>query len=167
MGSHLVDRLMQEGHWVIVIDNFYTSTPLNVEHWQGHPRFTLIKHDVINPIRIDAIIDQMYTIHILLLLYLSINIYLNNNNNNSYHLASPASPKQYQKDPIYTTKTNVWGTLNMLELSLRNSARFLLASTSEVYGDPLVHPQVESDWGNVNPIGPRAWYLFLYLFLTY
>jgi UDP-glucuronate decarboxylase len=133
VGSHLVDRLMLEGHTVVVLDNFYTSSPENVQHWDGHPRFTLVKHDVINP-------------------------YSDTGFHQIYHLASPASPPQYQKDPIYTTKTNVWGTLNMLELALANNARFLLASTSEVYGDPLVHPQVESDWGHVNPIGPRACY---------
>jgi len=133
VGSHLTDRLLQEGHTVIVLDNFFTGSPRNVAHWQKHPRFKLIKHDVIDPFYISGL-DQIY------------------------HLASPASPKQYQKDPIFTTKTNVWGTLNMLELAVKNNARVLLASTSEIYGDPLVHPQVETNWGNVNPIGPRACY---------
>ncbi|TPX59177.1 hypothetical protein PhCBS80983_g02646 [Powellomyces hirtus] len=132
VGSHLVDRLMLMGHDVIAMDNFYTGCKKNVEHWLGHPNFELIRHDVIEPMM--AEVDEIY------------------------HLACPASPPHYQNNPIKTVKTSVVGTINMLGLAKRTKARFLLTSTSEVYGDPLEHPQKESYWGNVNPIGPRACY---------
>lgn len=132
VGSHLVDRLLLMGHEVIVIDNFFTGKKENVAHWIGHPHFELIRHDVVEEILVE--VDQIY------------------------HLASPASPPQYQKNPIKTIKTNTLGTINMLGLARRVKARFLVASTSEVYGDPEVHPQKEEYWGHVNPIGPRACY---------
>lgn len=132
VGSHLVDRLMIEGHEVIVVDNFFTGRRRNVEHWIGHHNFELIHQDVIEPLWIE--VDQIY------------------------HLACPASPPHYMYNPIKTIKTSSIGTLNMLGLAKRVDARFLLASTSEVYGDPEVHPQVETYWGHVNPIGPRACY---------
>ncbi len=132
VGSHLVDRLMEQGHNVIVVDNMFTGRRRNVEHWIGHPNFKLIEHDVVEPIMLE--VDQIY------------------------HLASPASPPHYQYNPIKTIKTNTVGTLNMLGLAKRVKARMLLTSTSEIYGDPEVHPQVESYWGNVNSIGPRACY---------
>ncbi|KJE93683.1 UDP-glucuronic acid decarboxylase 1 [Capsaspora owczarzaki ATCC 30864] len=132
VGSHLVDALMAQGHEVTVVDNFYTGRRQNIEHWVGHPNFQLIVHDVQEPIFLQ--VDQIY------------------------HLASPASPPHYQHNPIKTIKTNAVGTLNMLGLARRVKAEFLLASTSEVYGDPEVHPQPESYWGHVNPIGPRACY---------
>ncbi|KAJ3020997.1 UDP-glucuronic acid decarboxylase 1 [Thoreauomyces humboldtii] len=132
VGSHLVDRLMLMGHDVIVADNFYTGSKRNIEHWLGHPNFELIRHDVIDPLTVE--VDQIY------------------------HLACPASPPHYQHNPIKTVKTNVMGTMNMLGLAKRTKARFLLTSTSEVYGDPHEHPQSETYWGNVNPIGPRACY---------
>ncbi|KAK3610899.1 hypothetical protein CHS0354_000080 [Potamilus streckersoni] len=132
VGSHLSDRLMKEGHEVTVVDNFFTGRKLNVEHWIGHPNFELIHHDIVNPLYIE--VDQIY------------------------HLASPASPPNYMYNPIKTIKTNTVGTINMLGLARRTRARLLLASTSEVYGDPEVHPQKEDYWGHVNPIGPRACY---------
>ena len=132
VGSHLVDRLMLEGHEVIVIDNFFTGRKKNVVHWVNHPNFQLISHDVVEPIMLE--VDQIY------------------------HLACPASPPHYQYNPIKTIKTSTMGTLNMLGLAKRVQARILLTSTSEVYGDPEIHPQPESYWGNVNPIGPRACY---------
>lgn len=132
IGSHLVDRLMEAGHEVICLDNYFTGTKRNVLRWMGHPNFELIRHDVTDPIRLE--VDQIY------------------------HLACPASPVHYQYNPVKTIKTNVIGTLHMLGLAKRVKARFLLASTSEVYGDPLVHPQSESYWGNVNPIGIRSCY---------
>ncbi|XP_065179644.1 UDP-glucuronic acid decarboxylase 1-like [Sycon ciliatum] len=132
VGSHLVDALMLQGHEVTVADNFFTGRKSNVEHWVGHENFEMINHDVVDPLRIE--VDQIY------------------------HLASPASPPHYMYNPIKTIKTNTQGTLNLLGLAKRVRARFLMASTSEVYGDPDVHPQVESYWGNVNPIGPRACY---------
>ncbi|URR35793.1 SDR family oxidoreductase [Thermosynechococcus sp. HN-54] len=132
IGSHLVDRLMEAGHEVICLDNFFTGTKRNILRWMGHPNFELIRHDVTDPIRLE--VDQIY------------------------HLACPASPVHYQYNPVKTIKTNVMGTLHMLGLAKRVKARFLLASTSEVYGDPLVHPQSESYWGNVNPIGIRSCY---------
>lgn len=132
IGSHLVDRLMASGHQVIVVDNFFTGSKSNIAHHLSSPRFEFIRHDVIEPIllEVDAI----------------------------YHLACPASPVHYQHNPVKTIKTSVMGTINMLGLAKRVKAKFLLASTSEVYGDPLVHPQGEEYWGNVNPIGPRACY---------
>jgi UDP-glucuronate decarboxylase len=132
IGSHLIDRLMTEGHEVICLDNFYTGRKANVLKWMGHPYFELIRHDITEPIRLE--VDQIY------------------------HLACPASPVHYQFNPVKTIKTNVMGTLNMLGLAKRVKARFLLASTSEVYGDPEVHPQAEEYWGNVNPIGIRSCY---------
>lgn len=132
VGSHLVDKLMAEGHEVIVIDNFFTGSKKNVEHWFQHPNFSLITHDITEPIMLE--VDQIY------------------------HLACPASPPHYQYNPVKTIKTSTMGTINMLGLAKRVKARVLLASTSEIYGDPTVHPQHESYWGNVNPIGPRACY---------
>jgi len=132
VGSHLVDRLMMAGHEVIVLDNFFTGRKKNVMHWVNHPNFQLISHDVVEPIMLE--VDQIY------------------------HLACPASPPHYQYNPVKTIKTSTMGTLNMLGLAKRVKARILLTSTSEVYGDPEVHPQPETYWGNVNPIGPRACY---------
>ncbi|BCX12437.1 MAG: dTDP-glucose 4,6-dehydratase [Thermosynechococcus sp.] len=132
IGSHLVDRLMEAGHEVICLDNYFTGTKRNILRWIGHPNFELIRHDVTDPIRLE--VDQIY------------------------HLACPASPVHYQYNPVKTIKTNVMGTLHMLGLAKRVKARFLLASTSEVYGDPQVHPQPESYWGHVNPIGVRSCY---------
>ncbi|XP_064638682.1 UDP-glucuronic acid decarboxylase 1-like [Lineus longissimus] len=132
VGSHLVDRLMLEGHEVTVADNFFTGRKRNVEHWIGHENFELLHHDIVNPLYIE--VDQIY------------------------HLASPASPPNYMYNPIKTIKTNTVGTINMLGLAKRTRARLLLASTSEVYGDPEEHPQKEEYWGHVNPIGPRACY---------
>lgn len=132
VGSHLVDRLMERGDNVIVVDNFFTGRKDNVKHHFGNPRFEMIRHDVVEPILLE--VDQIY------------------------HLACPASPVHYKFNPVKTIKTNVVGTLNMLGLAKRIGARFLLTSTSEVYGDPLQHPQVETYWGNVNPIGVRSCY---------
>jgi UDP-glucuronate decarboxylase len=132
LGSHLIDRLMNQGHDVICLDNFYTGNKRNIEHWLGNTRFELIRHDITEPIRLE--VDQIY------------------------HLACPASPVHYQYNPVKTIKTNVMGTMNMLGLAKRIKARFLLASTSEVYGDPAVHPQPESYRGNVNTIGIRSCY---------
>jgi UDP-glucuronate decarboxylase len=132
IGSHLIDRLMKTGHEVICLDNFYTGHKRNVLKWLDHPYFELIRHDITEPIRLE--VDQIY------------------------HLACPASPVHYQYNPVKTIKTNVMGTLNMLGLAKRVKARFLLASTSEVYGDPEVHPQTEDYRGNVNTIGIRSCY---------
>lgn len=132
VGSHLVDKLMMLGHEVIVLDNFFTGQKKNIEHWMSHPNFSLIVHDVTEPITIE--VDQIY------------------------HLACPASPPHYQYNPVKTIKTSTMGTLNMLGLAKRVKARMLLTSTSEVYGDPLVNPQPETYWGNVNTIGPRSCY---------
>jgi UDP-glucuronate decarboxylase len=132
IGSHLIDRLMASNHEIICLDNFYTGTKNNIAHWLQHPHFDLIRHDVTEPIRLE--VDQIY------------------------HLACPASPVHYQFNPVKTIKTNVMGTLNMLGLAKRVKARFLLASTSEVYGDPEVHPQPETYRGNVNTIGIRSCY---------
>ncbi|XVE96812.1 hypothetical protein REPUB_Repub02eG0255200 [Reevesia pubescens] len=132
VGSHLVDKLIGRGDEVIVIDNFFTGRKQNVVHLFGNPRFELIRHDVVEPILLE--VDQIY------------------------HLACPASPVHYKYNPVKTIKTNVMGTLNMLGLAKRVGARFLLTSTSEVYGDPLQHPQKETYWGNVNPIGERSCY---------
>ncbi|TYQ23710.1 SDR family oxidoreductase [Pseudanabaena sp. UWO311] len=133
IGSHLVDRLMESEHEVICVDNLYTGRKSNNAQWSKHPDFQFIEHDVVDSIMIDNV-DQIY------------------------HLACPASPVHYQSDPIQTAKTNFLGTLNMLELAKQSKARILLASTSEVYGDPLMHPQVESYWGNVNCTGIRSCY---------
>lgn len=132
VGSHLVDRLMMQGHQVTVLDNMFTGRKKNVGQWLGHPNFQLIVHDVVEPIMLE--VDQIY------------------------HLACPASPPHYQYNPIKTIKTSTEGTLNMLGMAKRVQARMLLTSTSEVYGDPEVHPQKETYWGHVNPIGPRACY---------
>ncbi|KAL6138678.1 hypothetical protein ACLB2K_063957 [Fragaria x ananassa] len=132
VGSHLVDKLLSRGNDVIVIDNFFTGRKENVAHHFGNPRFELIRHDVVEPILLE--VDQIY------------------------HLACPASPVHYKYNPVKTIKTNVMGTLNMLGLAKRIGARFLITSTSEVYGDPLEHPQKETYWGNVNPIGERSCY---------
>ncbi|KAF8094925.1 hypothetical protein N665_0348s0008 [Sinapis alba] len=133
IGSHLVDKLMQnEMNEVIVADNYFTGSKDNLKKWIGHPRFELIRHDVTEPLLIE--VDQIY------------------------HLACPASPIFYKYNPVKTIKTNVIGTLNMLGLAKRVGARILFTSTSEVYGDPLIHPQPESYWGNVNPIGVRSCY---------
>jgi UDP-glucuronate decarboxylase len=132
IGSHLIDRLMNDGHEVICLDNFYTGKKQNLLPWLDNHNFELIRHDITEPIRLE--VDQVY------------------------HLACPASPVHYQYNPIKTVKTNVIGTLNMLGLAKRVKARFLLASTSEVYGDPEVHPQTEDYRGSVNPIGIRSCY---------
>lgn len=121
-----------QGHEVIVLDNFFTGNKKNIEHWVHHPNFSLVRHDVTQPILLE--VDQIY------------------------HLACPASPPHYQYNPVKTIKTSTMGTLNMLGLAKRVKARMLLASTSEIYGDPTVHPQPESYWGNVNTLGPRACY---------
>ena len=132
LGSHLSDRLLSEGHEVIAVDNFFTGNKRNVWHLSDNKNFELIRHDVTFPLylEVDAI----------------------------YNLASPASPIHYQRDPVQTTKTSVLGAINMLGLAKRLGVRIFQASTSEVYGDPEVHPQPESYWGRVNPIGPRACY---------
>ncbi|EIM88146.1 UDP-xylose synthase [Stereum hirsutum FP-91666 SS1] len=132
VGSHLVDRLMLLGHDVTVIDNFFTGSKTSLSHWVGHPNFEMVRHDVVEPFMIEC--DQIY------------------------HLACPASPPHYQFNAVKTIKTSFMGTLNMLGLAKRTKARFLITSTSEVYGDPEVHPQHEEYWGHVNPIGPRACY---------
>jgi UDP-glucuronate decarboxylase len=132
IGSHLCDRLLGEGHDVVCLDNFFTGRRDNIEHLLDHPRFELVRHDVTDPFFTE--IDQIY------------------------NLACPASPVHYQYNPVKTVKSNVMGAINMLVLAKRVRARILQASTSEVYGDPTVHPQTESYWGNVNPIGPRSCY---------
>ena len=132
VGSHLVDALMRRGDEVIVVDNLFTGRKDNLAQWRGHPRFEFVRHDVTEPLLLE--VDQIY------------------------HLACPASPVHYKYNPVKTIKTNVLGTLNMLGLAKRVKARILLASTSEVYGDPLQHPQTEEYWGNVNPIGVRSCY---------
>ena len=132
VGSHLVDRLMDAGEEVICLDNYFTGRKQNVARWMGHPRFELIRHDVTDPILLE--VDRIW------------------------HLACPASPVHYQHNPIKTAKTSFLGTYNMLGLARRVGARLLLASTSEVYGDPEVHPQPESYRGNVNTHGSRACY---------
>ena len=132
IGSHLCDRLLHDGAEVLCVDNFYSSTRGNIHHLMGHPRFELLRHDITFPLFVE--VDDIY------------------------HLACPASPVFYQRDPVQTTKTSVLGSINMLGLAKRTGARILLTSTSEVYGDPEVHPQPESYWGNVNPIGPLSCY---------
>jgi len=132
VGSHLLDRLLMNGHEVTVVDNFFTGRKRNIEHWIGHKNFELIHHDIVNPLHIE--VDEIY------------------------HLASPASPPHYMFNPVKTIKTNTVGTINMLGLAKRVGAKVLVASTSEVYGDPEVHPQNEEYWGHVNPIGPRSCY---------
>ena len=132
IGSHLCDVLLGEGHEVMAVDNLFTGTKRNIRHLKDNPNFEFLRHDVTEPILLEC--DFLY------------------------HLACPASPVHYQYNPIKTIKTNVTGTINMLGVAKRTHARFFLASTSEVYGDPLQHPQKESYWGNVNPIGPRSCY---------
>ena len=132
LGSHLCDRLLADGYDVLCVDNYYSSTKDNIAHLLDHPRFEVIRHDVTFPLYVE--VDEIY------------------------HLACPASPIHYQRDPVQTTKTAVHGSINMLGLAKRTGAKILLTSTSEVYGDPTVHPQNEDYWGNVNPIGPRACY---------
>jgi UDP-glucuronate decarboxylase len=132
LGSHLIDRLIARGDEVVCVDNYFTGSKRNITHLLNHPNFELIRHDVTFPLYIE--VDQIY------------------------NLACPASPVHYQHDPVQTTKTSVHGAINMLGLAKRIRARIFQASTSEVYGDPVIHPQVESYWGNVNPIGPRSCY---------
>jgi UDP-glucuronate decarboxylase len=132
LGSHLCERLIRDGHDVLCVDNFFTGTRSNIAHLLGHPQFELMRHDITFPLYVE--VDKIY------------------------NLACPASPVHYQFDPVQTTKTSVIGAINMLGLAKRTKARILQASTSEVYGDPSVHPQPESYWGNVNPIGPRSCY---------
>ncbi len=132
LGSHLCDRLIEQGHDVLCIDNFFTGGKRNVAHLLDHPRFELMRHDVTFPLYVE--VDEIY------------------------NLACPASPVHYQHDPVQTTKTSVHGAINMLGLAKRVRAKILQASTSEVYGDPEVHPQPESYWGKVNPIGIRSCY---------
>jgi UDP-glucuronate decarboxylase len=132
LGSHLIDRLLEQGHEVVCADNLFTGTKRNIYHLSGHPRFEFIRHDVTFPLYVE--VDEIY------------------------NLACPASPIHYQHDPVQTTKTSVHGAINMLGLAKRLKCKILQASTSEVYGDPAVHPQTEDYWGNVNPIGPRSCY---------
>ena len=132
LGSHLCDRLLAQGHDVLCVDNFFTGTKANIAHLLDHPRFELTRHDVTFPLYVE--VDQIY------------------------NLACPASPIHYQHDPVQTTKTSVHGAINMLGLAKRLRAKIFQASTSEVYGDPSIHPQVEGYWGNVNPIGIRSCY---------
>lgn len=134
IGSHLCDRLLDEGHEVLALDNLLTGSRANLAHLQGHPRFRFLQHDVCEPLEVEPPVDAVL------------------------HLASPASPKDYMRYPIETLDAGSTGTRRMLELARRHGARFLLSSTSECYGDPLVHPQPESYWGNVNPVGPRSCY---------
>ena len=132
LGSHLCDRLLADNREVLCVDNYFSGAKQNIQHMLGHPNFDLKRHDVTFPLYVE--VDQIY------------------------HLACPASPVHYQLDPVQTVKTNVHGTINILGLAKRTHARVLQASTSEVYGDPEVHPQTEEYWGRVNPIGPRACY---------
>ncbi|CAJ0723333.1 MULTISPECIES: UDP-glucuronic acid decarboxylase family protein [Pseudomonadota] len=132
LGSHLCDRLIEQGHEVLCVDNLFTGAKQNIEHLLGHPHFEFVRHDVTFPLYVE--VDQIY------------------------NLACPASPIHYQHDPVQTTKTSVHGAINMLGLAKRLGAKIFQASTSEVYGDPVVHPQPETYWGNVNPIGMRSCY---------
>ena len=132
LGSHLIDRLIMRGDKVICLDNLFTGSRKNIEHHLSNKNFTFLDHDIVNPIDIE--VDEIY------------------------NLACPASPPYYQHDPVQTTKTSVYGIINMLELARQYQAKIMQASTSEVYGDPKIHPQVESYWGNVNPVGIRSCY---------
>jgi len=132
LGSHLIDRLLDQGHEILCVDNLFTGTKRNIDHLHDHPRFEFIRHDVTFPLYVEA--DEIY------------------------NLACPASPIHYQHDPVQTTKTSVHGAINMLGLAKRLRCKIFQASTSEVYGDPTIHPQTEDYWGNVNPIGPRSCY---------
>jgi len=134
LASHLTDLLLSQGHEVVGVDNFITGKPDNIRHLEGNPKYSFRKHDVIEPLKIDGAIDRIY------------------------HMASPASPVGYVKHQIATVKVNSQGTWNLLELALEKKGRFLMASTSECYGDPEINPQVESYWGHVNPIGMRSMY---------
>jgi dTDP-glucose 4,6-dehydratase len=134
LGSHLTDLLLSQGHEVVGVDNFVTGKPQNIAHLEDNSHYRFIRHDVIGPLEMTGAIDRIY------------------------HLASPASPMGYVKHQVATLKVNSQGTWNLLELSLKKGARFLMASTSECYGDPAVHPQREDYWGNVNPIGLRSMY---------
>src|SRR6266849_4607275 len=137
LSSHLTDLLLGQGHEVIGVDNFITGKQENIAHLRGNPRYTLVRHDVIEamkPEQVEGTIDRIY------------------------HMASPASPVGYVKHQVATLKVNSQGTWNLLEMALEKEARFLMASTSECYGDPAVHPQREDYWGNVNPIGLRSMY---------
>jgi UDP-glucuronate decarboxylase len=132
LGSHLIDRLLKQGHEVLCVDNLFTGTKRNIDHLHNEPRFEFIRHDVTLPLYVE--VDEIY------------------------NLACPASPVHYQHDPVQTTKTSVHGAINMLGLAKRLRCRILQASTSEIYGDPTIHPQTEAYWGNVNSIGPRSCY---------
>ncbi|HEX5635636.1 MAG TPA: GDP-mannose 4,6-dehydratase, partial [Gammaproteobacteria bacterium] len=132
LGSHLCERLLNEGNEIICLDNFFTGNKQNILHLMSNPRFEVMRHDVTVPLYIE--VDEIY------------------------NLACPASPIHYQHDPVQTTKTCVHGAINMLGLAKRTGAKIMQASTSEVYGDPEIHPQVESYWGRVNPIGIRSCY---------
>jgi len=132
LGSHLADALLERGYQVLCVDNFFTGTRRNIEHLLDHKRFELLRHDITHPLFVE--VDQIF------------------------NLACPASPIHYQRDPVQTTKTSVIGAINMLGLAKRLKIKILQASTSEIYGDPAVHPQDETYWGNVNPIGPRSCY---------
>ena len=132
LGSHLCERLLADGHDVIALDNLFTGSRLNIAHLFDNPRFEFIRHDVVEPILLE--VDRIF------------------------NLACPASPIHYQYNPVKTVKTSVMGTLNMLGLAKRVEARILQASTSEIYGDPLEHPQTEAYWGNVNTLGPSSCY---------
>jgi dTDP-glucose 4,6-dehydratase len=134
IGSHMCDRLLAEGHAVVAVDNFLTGSERNVAHLAGNPQFRLIRHDIAQPLALDGALDA------------------------ALNMASPASPKDYLQHPIATLDVGSAGTRNMLELARAKGARFLLTSTSECYGDPLEHPQSETYWGNVNPVGPRSCY---------
>ncbi|WP_050602010.1 UDP-glucuronic acid decarboxylase family protein [Ruegeria sp. 6PALISEP08] len=132
LGSHLCDRLLDEGHEVLCVDNLFTGTKRNIDHLHNNPRFEFMRHDVTFPLFVE--VDEIY------------------------NLACPASPVHYQHDPVQTTKTSVHGAINMLGLAKRLKCKIFQASTSEVYGDPTIHPQTEDYWGNVNPVGPRSCY---------
>jgi UDP-glucuronate decarboxylase len=132
LGSHLADRLLERGYQVLCVDNFFTGTRRNIEHLLDHKHFELLRHDITHPLFVE--VDEIF------------------------NLACPASPIHYQRDPVQTTKTSVLGAINMLGLAKRLKLKILQASTSEVYGDPSVHPQTETYWGHVNPIGPRSCY---------
>lgn len=134
LGSHICERVIERGDSVVCVDNYLTGDMYNVEHLIGHPQFSLVRHDVCEPLSIDGDVDEIF------------------------NFACPASPPRYQADPIYTTKISVIGALNMLDLAEAKGAKIMQASTSEVYGDPTVHPQSEAYWGNVNSIGIRACY---------
>jgi dTDP-glucose 4,6-dehydratase len=134
IGSHLTDRLLADGHTITAVDNLLTGSAANLAHLNGHPRFRFVERDITQTFEFDEPVDGVL------------------------HLASPASPKDYLEHPLETLEVGAVGTRNLLAIAHRFNARFLLASTSECYGDPLVHPQVESYWGNVNPIGPRSCY---------